>query len=126
MSLPAPPPVDLSVHVQRARSAPGPQPEGRVRDVIGVLVEIEGLAAPIGGQLEVRAGNLRLALEVIGFRQGRLLAAPLGPTTGIVPGARVRSSSARRAPSRLETRCWDASSTRLANHSMADRGRSSR
>jgi FliI/YscN family ATPase len=72
--------------------APGPHPEGRVRDVIGVLVEVEGLVAPIGGQLEVGDSAPKLQLEVIGFRQGRLLAAPLGPTTGIVPGARVRAS----------------------------------
>lgn len=84
--------VDLGAHVLRARAAPGPCPEGRVREVIGVLVEVEGLAAPIGAQLEVRSKGPRLLLEVIGFRQGRLLAAPLGPTTGIVPGARVRVS----------------------------------
>jgi len=84
--------VNLSAHVMRARTAPGPCPEGRVRDVIGVLVEVEGLVAPIGGQLEVRVAELRLQLEVIGFREGRLLAAPLGPTTGVVPGARVRFS----------------------------------
>ena len=84
--------VNLSAHVMRARTAPGPCPEGRVRDVIGVLVEVEGLVAPVGGQLEVRTGELRLLLEVIGFREGRLLAAPLGPTAGIVPGARVRIS----------------------------------
>jgi flagellum-specific ATP synthase len=84
--------VDLGAHILRARAAPGPSPEGYVREVIGILVEVEGLAAPIGGQLEVRSRDVRLMLEVIGFRQGRLLAAPLGPTTGIVPGARVRVS----------------------------------
>jgi flagellum-specific ATP synthase len=84
--------VDLGAHILRARAAPGPSPEGHVREVIGILVEVEGLAAPIGGQLEVRSRDVRLVLEVIGFRQGRLLAAPLGPTTGIVPGARVRLS----------------------------------
>jgi flagellum-specific ATP synthase len=84
--------VDLGAHVLRARTAPGPCPEGHVREVIGVLVEIEGLAAPIGGQLEIHSREPRLYLEVIGFRQGRLLAAPLGPTAGIVPGARVRVS----------------------------------
>jgi FliI/YscN family ATPase len=63
-----------------------------VREIIGVLVEVEGLAAPIGAQLEVRSRDPRLLLEVIGFRQGRLLTAPLGPTTGIIPGARVRLS----------------------------------
>ena len=85
--------IDLSAHVARARIAPGPQPEGRVREVIGVLVEVEGLVAPIGGQLEVPTDERRLLLEVIGFRDGRLLAAPLGSTTGIVPGARVRLSA---------------------------------
>jgi flagellum-specific ATP synthase len=84
--------VDLGSYVARARSAPGPCAEGRVRDIVGVLVEVEGLVAPIGGQLEVRGRGSKLALEVIGFRQGRLLAAPLGPTTGVVPGARVRAT----------------------------------
>jgi flagellum-specific ATP synthase len=84
--------VDLGAHILRARTALGPCAEGRVRDVVGVLVEVEGLVAPIGGQLEIRTGESRLGLEVIGFRQGRLLAAPLGPTTGIVPGARVRTT----------------------------------
>ncbi len=84
--------VDLGAQVLRARAAAGPCPEGWVRDVVGVLIEVEGLVAPIGGQLEVRTRESRLGLEVIGFRQGRLLAAPLGPTTGIVPGARVRAT----------------------------------
>jgi flagellum-specific ATP synthase len=84
--------VDLSTHILRARAAPGPFPEGTVREVIGVLVEVEGLVAPIGGQLEVIARGQKLILEVIGFRQGRLLTAPLGPTSGILPGARVRAS----------------------------------
>jgi flagellum-specific ATP synthase len=91
MSQNAPLRIDLGAHVLRAKAAPGPCAEGRVREVIGVLVEVEGLSAPIGAQLEVRA-EVRLALEVIGFRQGRLLAAPLGPTTGISPGARVRAT----------------------------------
>jgi flagellum-specific ATP synthase len=84
--------IDLGAHVLRARAASGPCPEGQVREIIGVLVEIEGLVAPIGAELEIRSRDPRLFLEVIGFRQGRLLAAPLGPTTGIVPGARVRLS----------------------------------
>lgn len=88
----SPPRVDLAAYVARARSAPRPCPEGRVRDIIGVLAEVEGLVAPIGAQLEVKDGASKLALEVIGFRQGRLLAAPLGSTAGIAPGARVRAT----------------------------------
>ena len=84
--------VDLGAYVLRTRASGGPTPEGTVREVIGVLLEVEGLIAPIGAQLEVRTRDGRLAAEVIGFRKGCLLAAPLGPTSGIAPGARVRTS----------------------------------
>jgi FliI/YscN family ATPase len=92
MSLAPPPRIDLSAHAARARAARGPAPEGRVRDVVGVLVEIEGLSAPIGGQLEIRLPGQKLTLEVVGFRHGRLLAAPLGSTAGLLPGVAARAS----------------------------------
>lgn len=88
----APPRLDLSTYVERARGAPGPRPEGRVRELVGLLVEVEGVQATVGSQLEVDLGERTLGLEVIGFRQGRLLTAPLGSTMGIAPGARVRTS----------------------------------
>ncbi len=81
--------VDLSPWVDRARAARGPTPVGRVRDVVGVLVEVEGITAPVGSQLEVRTDGRALKLEVLGFRQGRLLTAPLGATAGVAPGMRV-------------------------------------
>jgi flagellum-specific ATP synthase len=81
--------VDLSSYVTRARAALGPFPEGRVHQVIGQLVEVAGIVVPVGAQLAVERVGKPLPLEVLGFRAGRTLAAPLGPIAGVEPGARV-------------------------------------
>lgn len=81
------PRIDLGRHVAAAARAPRFRVEGRVKDAVGQLLEIEGLDAPVGAELEV-AGGVRL--EVLGFRGDVLVAAPLGSTSGIAPGARVR------------------------------------
>ena len=84
--------LDLSPWMDRVRTASLPQPSGRVRDVVGVLVEVEGMTAPVGSELEVSLPNRRLRLEVLGFRQSRILTAPLGSTAGVAPGMRVRAA----------------------------------
>jgi len=82
--------IDLFPYVERARAARGPSPEGRVHEVVGLLVEVVGLAAATGERLTVKASAGPLVVEVIGFRKGRLLCAPLGSTAGVEPGAGVR------------------------------------
>jgi flagellum-specific ATP synthase len=83
----------LGRYLERARTAAvTPLPEGRVRQVVGQLVEVEGLATAVGTQLDARLAGRTLALEVIGFRHGTLLAAPLGSIAGLAPGVRVRPS----------------------------------
>jgi FliI/YscN family ATPase len=84
--------VDLSDYVCRAKGAPGPRVEGRVSEVVGQLVLVEGLPAVVGGRLETVVGSRPLALEVLGFRRGAVLAAPLGAVAGLAAGARVRVS----------------------------------
>ncbi len=82
--------IDLSSYEAAARVAPLARAEGRVEKVVGLLVEISGLRAAVGRELEIDLPVRRVTLEVIGFRDDRLLAAPLGPTSGISPGDRVR------------------------------------
>jgi len=82
--------VDLSEYVTRARAARAVVAEGRVHEVMGVLVGVEGVTAPVGAQLELELHGRTLRLEVLGFREGRLLTAPLGNTAGVSPGMRVR------------------------------------
>ena len=89
-SAPRGPGVDLSRYVARARAAPNCAPEGQVVDIVGLIVEVAGVRAAPGERLEVRvAPDQTIGLEVLGFRNGRLLTAPLGPTAGIQPGARA-------------------------------------
>jgi flagellum-specific ATP synthase len=66
---------------------------GQVVRVVGLLVESTGPAASVGEICEVRSNRgPSLAVEVVGFRDGRLLSVPLGETTGIRPGDRIVSS----------------------------------
>jgi len=86
--------VGLSRYIQRAQMAPVVVPEGRVREVVGVLVGVEGISVPVGAQLELQLAGRSLSLEVLGFRDGRVLTTPLGDTAGVAPGMRVRASLA--------------------------------
>ena len=87
--------IDLSHRTDIVAKAPLVRAEGKVDKVVGLLVEVSGLKAALGRELEVggdpfSSPTQKLTLEVIGFRDGKLLAAPLGPTAGISPGTRVR------------------------------------
>lgn len=81
--------IDLGPYVERARLADPMPADGRVHEVVGLLVEVVGIQAATGDRLEIVLPDRRLALEVMGFRQGRLLAAPLGSTSGVQHGMRV-------------------------------------
>jgi flagellum-specific ATP synthase len=70
-------------------SEPAPM-MGRVSRVVGLLVESAGPQARIGEVCELRRGDgVPVPMEVVGFRDGRLLSVPLGDTTGIRPGDRI-------------------------------------
>jgi len=65
---------------------------GHVVRVVGLLVESIGPKASVGEICEVRAHSGKpLPLEVVGFRDGRLLSVPLGETAGIQPGQAIIS-----------------------------------
>lgn len=76
-------------------------PVGRVRSVVGLLVEVEGLRPPIGAFCEIDVhearddAKLALGAEVVGFRGDATLVMPLGSVRGLREGAAVRV--ARRA-----------------------------
>ena len=68
-------------------------PTGVVLDVVGLVVEVGGIRAAVGDTLDVvsERGD-KLAIEVVGFKSGRVLATPLGPLKGIRAGAPVSVS----------------------------------
>jgi len=71
---------------------------GRVTDMVGLLIEADGPATGIGDfcEIETRSGRAVRA-QVIGFRDGRVLAMPLEETDGLQLGDTMvaRSEAAR-------------------------------
>ena len=79
--------------------------DGRVRSVVGLLVEVEGVRPPIGAFCEIETGQAQapstsstkfqgrsdvITGEVVGFRERTTLVMPLGSLTGLRVGAPVR------------------------------------
>lgn len=70
---------------------------GRVSELIGLVVEAKGPSARVGERCEIltqghRTGTPPLDAEVVGFRSGRTLLMPLGDPAGIGPGQTVVAS----------------------------------
>ncbi|MEZ5316917.1 MAG: FliI/YscN family ATPase [Vicinamibacterales bacterium] len=81
------PGFSLQTYLTRlSRIEPAPV-TGQVTRVLGLLIESSGPAASVGEICEVRTGRgPAIPVEVVGFREGRLLSVPLGETAGIRPG----------------------------------------
>ena len=73
-----------------AQCEPAPV-SGEVVRVTGLLVESLGPRVSVGEVCELRGRSDAppLPVEVVGFRDGRLLTVPLGDTAGIRPGDRI-------------------------------------
>ncbi|MEO0061638.1 MAG: Flagellum-specific synthase [Pseudomonadota bacterium] len=68
-----------------------PRRFGKVAACDGGLIEVTGLAVPIGGLARIEDGKgATLTAEVIGFRNGRTMMMLLGDTVLLRPGALVR------------------------------------
>jgi flagellum-specific ATP synthase len=66
---------------------------GKITEVIGLLIESTGPAASVGDVCLIeRNGELVGRAEVVGFRENRTLLMPLGPIEGIHPGLTVVST----------------------------------
>lgn len=64
--------------------------QGRVRSVVGLLAEVEGLEAPIGAFCEIAIDAEWIEAEVVGFAGPRCLLMPLRGVEGLKTGAAVR------------------------------------
>jgi FliI/YscN family ATPase len=88
---PAPDALSLDTYLARLADVEPAPICGRVVRVVGLIVESVGPRARIGELCELRSdeGGTPLPLEVVGFRDGRVLSVPLGDTAGIRPGDRI-------------------------------------
>jgi len=92
-------PTNLS-HITRKLSRLDPvKLNGRVTQMIGLVIEATGPTAPVGELCEIRSGRSQppMAAEVVGVRDAgdgnaRVLLMPLGDVAGIRPGAEVVST----------------------------------
>ncbi|MHC4936090.1 MAG: FliI/YscN family ATPase [Planctomycetota bacterium] len=71
---------------------------GRVRRVVGLVAEAEGLPLAVGSSCRLVCrgqGSRELDAEVVGFRDGRTLLLPYGRLDGVAPGDRVVHDGAK-------------------------------
>lgn len=89
--------IDYDVYTSRVENALTVRHFGKVTQVVGLVVESAGPAVSIGRlcQIENRDDQSKIDGEVVGFRDDRILIMPLGPITGITPGAIVTSTFER-------------------------------
>jgi len=81
----------LEVAADALRDADLHRRQGRVRDLIGLIVEATGVEAEVGEVCRIETGRGRpgVPAEVVGFRSGRTLLMALGDAAGMRPGATV-------------------------------------
>jgi len=92
--------ISLAPYLAAVESTPPFRWTGRVTEVTGLLIESQGPHAAIGDFCEVRAASgRRIRTQVIGFRNGRVLAMPLEEIDGLQLGDEVE---ARREDARVE------------------------
>jgi flagellum-specific ATP synthase len=81
----------LEAAIERCRTTPIHHPEGVVREVVGLIVEVGGIRAAVGDTMVIDTPlGAHVEVEVIGFKADRLVTTPLGSISGIRQGARVR------------------------------------
>lgn len=83
--------LSLASYIDRVRRIEPAPLSGHVVRVVGLVVESAGPRACVGEVCEIRSmdGHPPLPVEVVGFRDGRMLSVPLGHTAGIRSGDRI-------------------------------------
>ena len=86
--------LDLASHRQLVARSSGLRFQGRVVQVVGLSIEVEGLRLPLGDICHLyperaTAGGSRITAEVVGFRDERLILMPFADTHGVRPGTAV-------------------------------------
>ena len=65
------------------------RPIGHVTKVVGLVTESEGPSASVSEVCLVETDQGKRPAEVVGFKDNRVLLMPLGPMSGLTPGAKV-------------------------------------
>lgn len=65
---------------------------GKVRKVVGLTIEVEGLQASVGEVCNVITLHDRVPCEVVGFKDTAILLMPLDEVSGVSPGCKVEAT----------------------------------
>lgn len=84
--------LDLGRYKRRLPSAPTLRREGRVRRLIGMTLEAEGLPGEVGELCFVQGARGEVPVEIVGFQGARTTLLPLERLDGIADGAVVVST----------------------------------
>ncbi|HWB23165.1 MAG TPA: FliI/YscN family ATPase [Gaiellaceae bacterium] len=86
--------VELHKYVRAIESADLQVRRGRVKSLIGLVIEVSGLRAEVGELCSIAAGRNAepVPAEVVGFRDGATLLMPFGSLHGIGPGNPVTAT----------------------------------
>jgi flagellum-specific ATP synthase len=86
--------VSLHKYVRAIEGADLQIRRGRVKSLIGLVIEVSGLRAEVGELCSIAAGRNAqpVPAEVVGFRDGATLLMPFGSLQGIGPGNPVTAS----------------------------------
>jgi FliI/YscN family ATPase len=84
-------PFSLARYLQEVPRVETMPPSGRVIRTVGLLIEAQGPRVQVGAMCDVVSsdGSPSLTVQVVGFRDGVVLAVPLGDTVGVRPGDRL-------------------------------------
>ncbi|MBO9540982.1 flagellar protein export ATPase FliI [bacterium] len=84
----------LAGALSRVEGADPIRVEGKVAQVIGLVIESFGPQASLGELCRISLGSNRppLMAEVVGFKDDRVLLMPLGPMEGVKPGSPVAAT----------------------------------
>ena len=84
--------IDLSAYARRLDSVRPVVASGKITDVVGLTIEATGPPMQVGDLCYVDSprSEAPIPVEVVGFRQKKLLLMPLGSMKGIGPGCPVR------------------------------------
>lgn len=86
--------IAYDVYAERIAASRPIRHFGKVTKVIGLIIESVGPAVSVGRLCHIENYDTggRIKAEVVGFRDDRILLMPLGPISGITPGAIVTST----------------------------------
>ncbi|MFH1147173.1 MAG: flagellar protein export ATPase FliI [Pseudomonadota bacterium] len=84
--------INWDLYKEAVRDASTISIQGKVTQIIGMVIEGKGPGMAIGGlcEIECKGSQGRVPAEVVGFRDDRVLLMPFGEMRGIDPGSRIR------------------------------------